>query len=134
MRMIDGYSGYMDSFFKRAGRVFPLVVGVAALVLTGVLLAWDISRESFPAKAHGLLAALPLALIACARVVYQAVLRPTLKELAKAILLALAFLFWSANQFWPELPQATLFNDVAIALFIADVFLVFIDRPSISPR
>ncbi len=47
-------------------------------------------------------------------------------EMAKAIMLAAAFLFWAANQFWPSLPEATLFNDIAIALFVLDVFLVIV--------
>jgi hypothetical protein len=56
-----------------------------------------------------------------------------LKELAKAILLAVAFLFWAANQLWPAWPQATLLNDIAIALFVLDVFLVMIGWPPTSP-
>ena len=59
--------------------------------------------------------------------------RPARLELVKAVLLVAAFLFWAANQFWPELPQATLFNDVAIALFILDVFLVMIGWPATCP-
>jgi hypothetical protein len=42
-------------------------------------------------------------------------------------------LFWSANQFWPNPHQATVFNDFAIALFVFDVFLVIIGWPSASP-
>ena len=38
-------------------------------------------------------------------------------------MLAAAFLFWAANQFWPDVPQATLFNDLAVALFVIDVWL-----------
>jgi hypothetical protein len=41
--------------------------------------------------------------------------------------------FWAANQLWPDLPQATLFNDIAIALFVLDVFLVIIGWPTTSP-
>ncbi len=48
-------------------------------------------------------------------------------------MLAVAFLFWAANQLWPNLPQATLFNDVAIALFVLDVFLVMVGWPASSP-
>ena len=55
--------------------------------------------------------------------------RPSRSELIKAILLACAFLFWAANQLWPTLRQATLFNDVAIALFVFDVFLAMTSRP-----
>ena len=72
-------------------------------------------------------------MIAIAYLAYQIVHRPPLKELAKAILLAVAFLFWAANQLWPAWPQATLFNDIAIALFVLDVFLVMIGWPPTSP-
>jgi hypothetical protein len=65
--------------------------------------------------------------------VYQLVHRPPGRELIKAVLLAAAFLFWAANQFWPESPQATLYNDIAIALFVFDVFLVMIGWPPTSP-
>ena len=33
----------------------------------------------------------------------------------KAVLLAIAFLFWAANQLWPNSPQATIYNDIAIS-------------------
>jgi uncharacterized membrane protein len=54
-------------------------------------------------------------------------------EVVKAIMLAVAFLFWAANQLWPDLPQATLFNDIAIAFFVLDVFLVMVGWPATSP-
>jgi hypothetical protein len=49
------------------------------------------------------------------------------------MMLSVAFLFWAANQPWPDLSQATLFNDIAIALFVLDVFLVMVAWPSTSP-
>lgn len=52
----------------------------------------------------------------------------------KAVLLSVAFLFWAANQLWPDTPQATLFNDLAIALFVLDVFLTIIGWPAASPE
>jgi len=79
-----------------------------------VLLAWDAAPGLFPARAHDTLAAFPLAMIAFAYLVYQAAHRPARLEVVKAVLLAIAFLFWAANQFWPDLKQATLFNDIAI--------------------
>jgi hypothetical protein len=72
-------------------------------------------------------------MIAVAYLVYQAARRPALLEFVKAIMLAMAFLFWAANQLWPGLRQATLFNDTAIALFVLDVFLVIIGWPWASP-
>jgi len=91
-----------------------------------VLLVWDFAPALFPARAHNVLGAFPLALIAVAYLVYQSAHRPTPFELVKAILLAAAFLFWAANQLWPNARPATLFNDIAIALFVLDVFLVMI--------
>jgi hypothetical protein len=97
-----------------------------------VLVVWDVGPSLFPTRAHDVLGAVPLALIALAYLVHQAVLRPGRKDLFKAFLLALAFLFWAANQLWPDLPQATLFNDLAIALFVLDVFLTMIGWPAAS--
>ena len=45
-------------------------------------------------------------------------------------MLAVAFVCWAANQFWPDMRQAILFNDIAIALFVLDVFLVMIGWPA----
>ena len=87
----------------------------------------------FPGRAHDLLGAFPLAMIAVAYLVYQSVHRPPPREWLKAILLATAFLFWAANQCWSDPRQATIFNDIAIALFVLDVFLVMIGWPAASP-
>jgi hypothetical protein len=114
-------------------RSLSVLLGVITMASVGVLLVWDADPFIFPARAHDFLGALPLAMIALAYLVYQAAHRPILTELVKALLLAVAFLFWAANQFWPDLRQATLFNDVAIALFVFDVFLVIVGWPSTSP-
>ena len=117
----------------RAHRAMPLALGVMTLISLGVLLAWDVNPKFFPARAHGFLAAFPLTMIAIAYLLYQSARRPSAKEFLKAMMLAVAFLFWAANQLWPDLPQATLFNDIAIALFVLDVFLVIIGWPTTSP-
>jgi hypothetical protein len=117
----------------RAHRALAVILGVVSLASVVVLFAWDAYPRWFPARAHDSLAAFPLAMIAFAYLVYQAAHRPALLEVVKAILLAIAFLFWAANQLWPDLRQATLFNDVAIALFVLDVFLVMTGWPGSSP-
>jgi hypothetical protein len=113
----------------RDRRSVPVILCVVTLVSVGVLLLWDLRPGLFPARAHDFLAAFPLALIACTCLVYEAVRRPARSEVVKAVLLACAFLFWAANQLWPDLHQATLFNDIAIGLFVFDVFLAMIGRP-----
>jgi uncharacterized membrane protein len=117
----------------RAHRAMSLVLGMLALVSLGVLLAWNINPKFFPIRAHGFLAAFLLAMIAIAYLLNQSARRPSAKEFLKAMILAVAFLFWAANQLWPDLPQATLFNDIAIALFVLDVFLVIVGWPKTSP-
>lgn len=117
----------------RAHRAIPAILGMVTLASVGVLFAWDAFPRLFPARAHDILAAFPLAIIAIAYLVYQTAHWPTPLEFVKAIMLAVAFLFWAANQLWPDLRQATLFNDIAIALFVLDVFLVMIGWPSTSP-
>jgi hypothetical protein len=117
----------------RAHRALAVILGVVTLVDVGVLLVWDGFPALFPARSHDFLAAFSLTLIAVAYLVYQVAHRPAPLEFLKAVLLAVAFLFWAANQLWPNIAQATLFNDIAIALFVLDVFLVMIGWPPTSP-
>jgi hypothetical protein len=123
----------MYTRLDRAHRTAAVALGIITLAGVVALLVWDACPGLFPASAHNVLGAFPLAMIALAYLVYQSAHRPPFKEWLKAILLAVAFLFWAANQLWPSLPQATLFNDIAIALFVLDVFLVIIGFPASSP-
>jgi hypothetical protein len=122
----------MKSHLDRAHRAVPISLGAITLGSVFMLLVWDIHPRLFPGGAHNLLGALPLALVAVAYLVYQSVRRPGRAEMFKAVLLAIAFLSWAANQFWPEAAQATLYNDLAIALFVLDVFFVIVGWPSSS--
>jgi hypothetical protein len=106
--------------------------GVITLVSLGPLLVWDASPGLFPARAHDVLAAVPLALVAWVYLVYQSIRRVPAMEFAKATLSALAFVFWAINQLLPNHPQATLFNDIAVAAFVLDVILVIIGWPAVA--
>ena len=122
----------MRSRLDRAQRWIPVVLSLIALASVLMLLVWDALPRLFPSRAHNVLGALPLALIALAYLAYQTVRRPGAQELIKAVLLSVAFLLWAANQFWPDKPYATLLNDVAIALFVLDVLLVIIGPVGMS--
>lgn len=113
----------------RSHRLLPVLLGLVTLAGVAALFAWDIAPGLFPPRSHDFLAAFSLTMIAVAYLVYQVAHRPAPKELLKAVLLAIAFLFWAANQLWPTLPQATLFNDVAVGLFVLDIFLVIVGWP-----
>jgi len=118
----------------RARRAVSVSFGAVTLGSVVVLLVGDVRPTLFPLRAHSFLGALPLALIALAYLLYQFVRRPGPAEMFKAFLLAIAFLFWAANQFWPEAARATLYNDLAIALFVLDVFFVIVGWPTGSPH
>ena len=113
----------------RSNLSLPLVLGVFTLLSLVPLLVWDASPRLFPARAHDVLGALPLTLVALSYLVYQAVRRVSALEFAKTVLCALAFIFWALNQLLPEHPQATLFNDVAVAAFVVDLVLVIFGWP-----
>jgi hypothetical protein len=117
---------------SRLLKTISVSLGLLTLISVGLLLVWDAAPRLFPTRAHDFLGALPLALIAITYLLYQAVQKPRTSELIKAVPLAAAFLLWAANQFWPDSQQATLLNDLAIALFVLDVFLVVIGWPSSS--
>lgn len=123
----------MMKHLDRLHRFFPVCLGAVALLACGLLLLWDAAPGRFPAHAHDLLGALPLVLIAVAYLAYQAARRVAAQEALKAVLLAIAFLFWGANQYWPDSRYATLYNDLAIALFVLDVFFVLAGWPANAP-
>jgi hypothetical protein len=106
------------------------VLGVVTLASLGPMLVWDVSPGVFPARAHEVLAATPLTVVALALLVHQALRRVTAIEFAKALLSAVAFVFWALNQLLPDDPRATLFNDIAVAAFVLDVVLVIVGWPS----
>jgi len=117
----------------RSRKLVPLVLGVVTLAGVVLLFVEDARPRLLPAGSHDVLAAFSLAMIACAYMVFQLVRHRGLgppAELAKTVLLAAAFLFWAANQFWPSLPQASLYNDIAIGLFVLDVFFVIVGWPA----
>jgi len=125
-----GASRSMHNGFNRFLHTMPAAVGGAALLSVGLLFLWEIFPKLFSIRSHDFLAAFPLAAIALAYLSYKAVQRSAPREFLKAILLAIAFLFWAANRFWPDCREAMLFNDIAIALFVLDIFLVMIGRPA----
>ena len=117
----------------RAHRAIAVILGILTLCVVAAVLLCDAFSRLVPAGSHDRLAAISLAMIAFSYLVYLAAHRPGWKEWVKATLLALAFLFWAANQVWPDQRQAVTLNDLAIALFVLDVFLVMVGWPPTSP-
>jgi hypothetical protein len=118
---------------SRTQRTLPALLGGITLASLGPLVVWDVSPGLFPVRAHQVLAAVPLTVVALAYLAYQGVRRAAPIEFVKAILPALAFGFWALNQLLPDDPRATLFNDVAVAAFVLDVVLVIVGWPPAGP-
>jgi len=116
---------------RRARPVFlgPVLLGFLALASTLALFAWDADPGLFPVRTHDGIEAFSLAMIAVAYLGFQVVRRAAGAELVKSILLAAAFFFWAANQIVRSPRAAALYDDVAIALFVLDVFLVVAGAP-----
>ncbi|HXX69288.1 MAG TPA: hypothetical protein VEK07_19040 [Polyangiaceae bacterium] len=109
-----------------------IALGVVGTLALAPLVLWDVRPELFPATAHALLGTIPLATIALLYVLHQHLRRAGRGELARAALVAAAFLFWAANQLWADRPMATLLNDIAIAGFVLDLVLAMVQQPSPS--
>jgi hypothetical protein len=106
-----------------------LALGLLTLASAALLLVWNLAPDRFPARAHDVLGAAPLAAIALAGLAYQAARPSGWRDFVKTGLLAAAFLLWAGNQLWPADPRAGLMNDLAIALFVLDVFFVIVGWP-----
>jgi len=117
----------------RTHRLLPLLLGLIALASAIALLIQDADAGIFPARMHDAVGALSLAAVAVAYLIYHAMRRSAGAELVKSVLLAAAFLFWAANQVWRNPRMAILCNDLAIALFVLDMFLVMAGWPSNAP-
>ncbi len=125
-------AAYQSEYVHAMSRIKPSLstaIGALTLLSLAPLLVWDAAPSLFPARAHDLLGAAPLTLVAFAYLVYQAVRRVSVLEFAKTILCALAFIFWALNQLLPEHRQATLFNDIAVTAFVVDLVLVIFGWP-----
>jgi hypothetical protein len=108
-------------------------MGACTLSSVGLLVVRDVFPTWFPAQAHHLLASIALVLTAGLVLAQHIVGRSVRGELAKALALTAAFLFWAANSLWPRASLAPTFNDAAIALFALDVLLVIFARHPRTP-
>jgi hypothetical protein len=132
-QQIDLAAGTAMTAGAGRSRSLSTLLGVVTLLSVGLLMLWDALPRRFPPRAHEVLSAFSLALIALACLVHRLELRPTATALARTSVLAAAFFFWSANQLWPEFSRALLLNDLAVALFVLDVVLEILTRPGRAP-
>ena len=104
------------------------LLAMLALALAAILVILDFTTGFLESPAHQVISAAPLAMIAVAHLVHQAIKHPSLLETLKAMVLAAAFLLWAAYQLLPGFPHVAVFNDLAIGLFVVDVVLVIVGK------
>jgi hypothetical protein len=110
----------------------PALLATAALLLLIPLVAWNLAPARFAARAHDHLAPLPLAFISIAQFLGQLGQRPGRRQVLQAAMLSTGFLLWAATQLWPDAPRALVWNDVAIGLFVVDLYLSVARAPTRS--
>jgi hypothetical protein len=110
-----GKEGITEKIVRVTLRWISTVLGASAVLASVALL--------FNKAAHDYLSAFALAGIAVAWFLWKIARGGSAGDLLRAALLAAPFLFWAANQFWPNSLKAALFNDLAVGLFVVDVFL-----------
>jgi hypothetical protein len=77
------------------------VAAVAAVAITATLLALDLGPTHLSDRAHALLSAAPLAIVALAYLAHQPLRRADRLDIIKSALLAAAFLVWASYQLNP---------------------------------
>ena len=82
----------------RAHRSLPTIIGGLTLALAVLLIVGDFYPRVFSVLTHDSFSAIPLLLIALAYLIYQSVRRPGFADFSKAVLLAIAFVFWAVCQ------------------------------------
>lgn len=78
--------------------------------------------------AHAPISAAPLLCIGAAYLAFQALSRPKLLDLCKALIVAMAFILWGIDQMLPAGWFATLLGDIVISLYVLDLGWMMLDR------
>jgi hypothetical protein len=108
----------------RAWGWLPRGLALAALGSAVVLLGWDGLASPAATRAHRVLSALPLLLIAAAALGWQVWQRAGRATLIKTVILAAGFGCWATGQLLSAPAPSAVCNDVAIGLFVLDAALV----------
>jgi hypothetical protein len=97
---------------------FLIIMALGAGV---VLLFDDFVPEKLAFLPHAPISAAPLLLIGAASLGFQAISRPNLLDLFKALIVSLAFIFWGIDQMLPAGRLATSLGDIVIVLYVIDL-------------
>jgi hypothetical protein len=97
------------------------VLVLLAVVSGLLLLAKDAGIAALRTLPSSEVSAAPLLLVGVAFLIAQLIIRPSLADLLKNILLAATFLVWGAVQLMPLNAVSTRLGDLVIALYVVDL-------------
>ncbi len=119
----------VSSLLRRLTTRLPLAIGSIAVLSLVPLLAWDAAPARLPSRSHDVFGAGPLLAIAVSYFAQQLAQRPPLLGWTRAVIVVAAFVAWAASQCLLDRGLATRWNDIAIALFVIDIFLSIAKAP-----
>jgi hypothetical protein len=99
-----------------------------ALALAGILLLSNL--PFIPARLHGYLSSVPLAMAGIGYAILQLRVRPPVGTLLKRLLLAATFVIWAVDQLMPSGWLATFIGDVVIAAYVLDLYWLIQEQVS----
>ncbi len=117
----------MNARVTRAVGKAGLLLLVAALAMTGILVASDAAHGLRPTPLHSRLGSLALILIGFAHVSLQAVSRAPRAARARGVLLGGAFALWGMEQLLPPGRWTTAMDTAVIAIFVVDLGMIILD-------
>ena len=124
-RQADGHANLLDKerdSKRERVRALILALVVVAAVSSVVLLANDAHAIPVALQWARIVSAAPLFAAGVAFVVFQMTRRDRRRDLAKNLMLAVAFLLWGAVQLMEMTALAKALGDVVIVLYVADLF------------
>ena len=108
--------------------VWVQILMMIALAVAGILLLSNLSL--LPAKVHGYLSSLPLAIAGIGYAILQLRLRPPRGTLLKRLLLAGTFVLWSVDQLMPAGRLAVFIGDAVITAYVLDLYWLIQEQVS----
>jgi hypothetical protein len=106
---------------RRLIRLVAIVLVLLAVVSGLLLLAKDAGITALRALPSSEVSAAPLLLVGVAFLIAQLIMRPSLADLLKNILLAATFLLWGAVQLMPLNAMSARLGNLVIALYVVDL-------------
>lgn len=109
-------------------RLLSILLFLAALVSIPVMLLSDAIRHYKFTSTHQHVAAIPLVLIGLSYISLQLSARRTRAEMAKGLLLGIAFVLWGIEQLLPQTPLVTVIDSVVVTIFVIDLSLIIAEH------